>query len=161
MAAGTTIAVDPGPGGRDRHREDPRRGEELTFEGDLAGERERPEPIVRDLSGGCQHAHHERQVEARPFLADVRGREVDDDSTERPRELGALNRRADPLTRVLDARAGEARDDEGGKPSTDVRLHGHEVPPDAEHRHPQDPPVHGRRTIPATTDTRGSDARPR
>ena len=116
---------------------------------------------LRHLAGRCQHAHHEREVEPRPFLADVRRREVHDDSPERPLELGALDRGADTLTRVLDGRAGEPRHDQRGKPSTDVRLHGHQVPPDAEHRHPQDPPVHGRRTIPAATDTKAVPVRGR
>jgi hypothetical protein len=35
------------------------------------------------------------------------------------------------------------------------------VPTDTEHRHPQDPPVHERRTIAASTDTDRLDERSR
>jgi hypothetical protein len=139
--------------GGDRHAEDAGRRQELALQRDLAGEDERAQTIVRDLTCRREDAHDEREIQSGTFLPNVRRREVDDDTSQWPFELGAFDRGPDPFPCVLHAGSGKSRDDEGGEPATHVRLHDHEMPADAEHRHPQDPSVHERRTIPRTTDT--------
>ena len=96
--------------------------------------RERPpaERGRRHLGGGGEHAHGDREIQARTFLAQGPGREVHDDAAQRPLQPSALDRRPDPVAGVLDPRAGQPGDRERREPATDVRLDGDEVTADAD-----------------------------
>jgi hypothetical protein len=49
--------------------------------------------------------HRDGQVQTRPLLAERPGRQVHHHATERPLRARALDRRSDPIARVLHARA--------------------------------------------------------
>ena len=110
----------PGPFGRDeraRHRPKPPVERELADRG-VPFERFR-----RHLVGGGEHGERDRQVEARPLLAQ-RGRcEVDRDAPLRgPLELGRRDSRAHSFLRLLARPVGEADDRERRQPPLEVRL---------------------------------------
>jgi hypothetical protein len=105
------------------------------------------------LRGGCEHPKRDRQVEAGAFLAERSRREVHDDATQRPFQASALDRRSDPIARVLHARPGQPGQGERRESATDVRLDGDEVAPDADDGDAVDASVHGWPTLAATTDT--------
>ena len=109
--------------------------------------------IARHLPCRGEHAHDQWQIQPRAFLPNVGRREVHDDAPKRPLELGALDSGPDALPGVLHSRPGQSGHDQRREATADVSFHRDEVPADAEHRHPQDPPVHERRTIATTTDT--------
>ena len=106
-----------GDGERAAHRPHASVERELTDRGVLS------EPLGGNLTRRRQHRQCDREVEARPFLAEARRREVDGDPLQRPLEL----RRADPAPHTvlrLCARAvGEPDDREAGDAAVDVRLH--------------------------------------
>ncbi len=85
---------------------------------DAPVERELPErrvlaqPPDGNLLRRGQHRQRDRQVEARAFLAHVRGREVDRDAPQGPFELGARDPAADPLLRLLAGAVGQSDDRE-------------------------------------------------
>ena len=89
--------LQPRPRGRDRDAEDAGSGEQLALQGDLARERQRAQPVVGDLAGRRQHAHHEWEIESGALLADVRRREVHDDAPQWPLELRHPPRRDGPV----------------------------------------------------------------
>jgi hypothetical protein len=66
------------------------------------------------------------------FLAERPRREVHDDATDRPFRARALDRRSDPIARVLHAHAGQPGQGERRESATDVRLDGDEIAADAD-----------------------------
>ena len=81
------------------------------------------------------------------LLAQVPGREVHDHAPQRPLEPRVLDRRSDPVARVVHRRARKPGEDQRRQPSADERLHRHEMTADAEHRDPYHAPVHAERTL--------------
>ncbi len=110
----------PGPLGSDkrsRHRSEPTVERKLA-DGGMALER-----FWRQLVGGCEHRERDRQVEARPFLAQRRRREIDGDAPlGRPFELGRRDPTTDPLLRLLARAVRETDDRERRQPLLEVRL---------------------------------------
>jgi hypothetical protein len=141
------------PGGGDRHREHAGCRDQPAPERQLAGEHPSFERRHGHLRGGREHPHRDRQVEARAFLAERPRREVHDDTTERPLQARALDRRSDPIARVLHARAGQPGQGERRESATDVRLDGDEMAADADDGDAVDASVHGRPTLAVPTDT--------
>jgi hypothetical protein len=90
------------------------------------------DPRGGHLGGGREHPHRDRQVEAGALLAERSRREVHDDATEGPFQAGALDRRSDPIARVLHARAGQPGHGERRESATHVRLDGDEMAADAD-----------------------------
>ena len=81
------------------------------------------ERLGRQLVGGGEHGERDRQVEARPLLAQRGRREVDGDAPlRRPLELGRGDPAADALLRLLAGAVGEADDRERRQPLLEVRL---------------------------------------
>jgi hypothetical protein len=66
------------------------------------------------------------------FLAERPRREVHDDATERPFQARVLDRRSDPIARVLHAHTGRPGQGERRESATDVRLDGDEMAADAD-----------------------------
>lgn len=56
-----------------------------------------------------RYAHHERDIQSRPFLANGSRHEIHDDTSEWPFELRALDRWAEPFPRVLHPRSDRAK----------------------------------------------------
>ena len=137
----------------DRHRQHAWGRDQPASERQLTGERPRFEPRRGHLRGGREHPHRDRQVQAGALLAERPRREVHDDATERPCKARALDRRSDPIARILHARAGQPGQDERRESATDVRLDGDEMAADADHGDAVDASVHGRPTLAAATDT--------
>jgi len=110
----------PGPFGgnqRPRHRPEP------TVERKLADRGMALECLRWQLVGGCEHRERDRQVEARPFLAQRRRREIDGDAPLRgPLELGRRDPATDALLRLLASAVGEPDDRERRQPLLEVRL---------------------------------------
>jgi hypothetical protein len=88
----------------DRYRQHAWGRDQAAPERELARERPPWEPRGRYLRGGREHPQRDRQVEARAFLAERSRRQVHDDATQRPLQARALDRRPDPIARVLHAR---------------------------------------------------------
>ena len=70
------------------------------------------ETSVRDLPRRSEHRERDRHVEAGPFLAKLGWRQVDDDPTVGPAELGRADRARDALLRLLAGAVGKADDRE-------------------------------------------------
>ena len=138
-------ALEPGASRRDRDGQDARRGHELSFERELTGEGEPVQERGRDLRRRGEHARGDGKVEARPFFAEVAGREVDHNSAQRPLEFLALDGGADAFDGVSHRGSREPRQGQRRQPPSDVRLDRDDVPAHAQHRHAQDPSVHGSR----------------
>ena len=98
---------------------------------------------ARDLGGRGEHAHRDGKIEAGTLLPGAGGRQVDDDAAKGPRESGALYGRAHALARVLDAGSRQPGHRERREAPPHVCLDPDQVPLDADHRHPEDPAVHG------------------
>ncbi len=81
------------------------------------------ERAPRQLSRRRQHRQRDRQVEARPLLAQLRGREVDGDPAGREAQLRGGDARANALPRLLAGTVGEADDGEARDAVANVRLH--------------------------------------
>ncbi len=141
LAAGTTTPSQPCARRRDRHGQHARRRHQLSLERQLAGERV-PGRGACDghLGGGGEHTHGHRQVEARALLAEVAGREVDHDATQRPLEPGALDCRPD-RDRVASRTAapGSPVRASDGSPRPTCASTVTRWPPTPEHRHPERP----------------------
>ncbi|MDP9301599.1 MAG: hypothetical protein M3P43_12025, partial [Actinomycetota bacterium] len=101
---------------------------------------------------GREHAHRDGKIQARPFLAKVARREVDDHPSEGPFQTCPFHRGADPVAGVVHGGPRQPGERERGEPPPHVCLDRHEVSADAEHRDPHDAPVHEGRTIAAGTD---------
>ena len=127
---------------RDRDREDPGGRHQLALQRELTGQRVSLERRGGDLSGGCQDARRDWEVEPRTLLAQGAWREIHDHPSQWPLEPLALDGRTDAVARVAHGGPRQPREREGREPSTDVGLDGHEVSPDPEHRHPEHPSVH-------------------
>ena len=85
-----------------------------------------------DAPGRGQHAERNRQIEVRPFLADVSRGEVDGDAVRREFVARIANRAADAVAALADARIGESDHGERRQPERDVDLHLHRKGLDAE-----------------------------
>ena len=142
LAAGTTTPRSPARAAAIATERMPGRGKELAFERELARERVAHDRRRGHLARRREYPDRDRQVEPGSVLAEARRSEVDDHAAERPLESGALDGRTHAVARVVHRRAGETGEDERRESATDVRLDGHEVPADAQHRDPHDPPVH-------------------
>ena len=68
------------------------------------------ERSLRERSGGRGQRERDRQVERRPFLADVGGREVHEREALRVTESGGIERAADAFAAFPDRRVGQAHD---------------------------------------------------
>ena len=128
---------------RHGHRERPGCRDETPVERQLTEHRESRELLGRHLRGGREDTGRERQVQTRTVLPKVAGREVHHDPPRRPRQTGVLDSGTDPISRVLDGRAGKTRERQGGQSPPDVDLDGHEVTAHPDDRHSEDAPVHG------------------
>ena len=93
-------------GRSDRHRQHAGGRDQAAPERELAGEGPPLEPRGGHLRGGREHPQRDRQVEAGAVLAERARREVHHDATQRPFQASALDRRSDPIARVLHARPG-------------------------------------------------------
>src|SRR6185437_1782634 len=71
---------------------------------------------------GREDREGDRKVEAGPFLAQRRRREVDRDACARPLELCSGDAGANASLRLLARTVGQADDREGGNPTLDVRF---------------------------------------
>ena len=105
-----------GDGERAAHRPDP------AVEGKLADGRVLCEPIDRKLPRRRQHRQRDREVEARAFLPQAGGREVDRDPLQRPLELSRPDPAADAVLGLGARPVGEANDREARDAALDVRL---------------------------------------
>jgi hypothetical protein len=76
----------------------------------------------RKLLRGAKHRERNRQVESRPFLPQLGGREVDGYSPGREAQLGRGYPAAHAFPRLLARAVGEADDREAGDAIADVRL---------------------------------------
>jgi hypothetical protein len=130
------------PGRRHGHRQDPRGGDQLASEGQLAGEGELPRPVAGNLRARHQDAERQGEIEPRPVLSDAGGRKIDHDAPERPFEPGALHRGANALAGVLNRHPREPRDGQRGQAPADVGLDPDDVTLHPHHRYRQHPPVH-------------------
>jgi len=70
-----------------------------------------------------EQPERDRQVEMRPLLGQVGGRQIDRDPLGRKRQPDRRQRRAHALTALGDRLVGKADDDEGGKPGAQLHLH--------------------------------------
>jgi hypothetical protein len=102
-------------------------GADLAAKRQLAGERAVVEQVRWDLAGGDEQPDGDRQVEAGPRLAHVRGREVHRDPLLGELELGVEEGCAHPLARLTHRPVGQADEHEGRQSAPDVDLDGHLV----------------------------------
>ena len=89
---------------------------------EFADDDEIVELIGFDLFAGGQHAERDGQVEARPFLFHVGGREVDGRAAHRKFEAGIGERGRDAVARFLHRGVRQADDDDQGVAPTGVDL---------------------------------------
>jgi hypothetical protein len=80
------------------------------------------EPLRRDLVRGGKNRERDRKIEARSFLPQPGGGQVDGDAPQRPFELCARDAAADPFLRLLARLVGKAHNRERGHPALQVRL---------------------------------------
>jgi hypothetical protein len=80
------------------------------------------ERIGRHLPRGRQHRQRDREVEARPFLAQLGRSEIDRDPPQRPLELGRGDPASHPLLGLLAGTVGQPDDRERRQPALEVRL---------------------------------------
>jgi hypothetical protein len=130
VGCGDDHAAQARPGRRDRDREHPGCRNEPASQRELASEHPALERGERHLRGRGHHTHGDREVEPRAFLAQRARRQVHDDATQRPLEAGALDRRPDPVARLLDAGPRQAGQRQGRESSADVRLDGDQMTAD-------------------------------
>ena len=95
----------------------PRTGRSSPAQRELAAQRAAVERPRRHLPARREHAHGDRQVEARARLAHVRGREVDGEPLLRELEPGVQQRGADALARLADRPVRQPDEREGRKPA--------------------------------------------
>ena len=108
-----------------------RRRQHATHRSQLAAERELPahraslQGLRRHLTAGEEHPDGDREVEARPLLAEAGGRQVDRQPHHRELELGVQERRAHALARLANGAVRKPDEREGGQPAARVHLHDH------------------------------------
>jgi hypothetical protein len=90
----------------------------------LAKDGEGCERLPVHLGARAQHRGGERQIESRPCLSQVRGREVDRYPPKGKLEAAVEKRRAHALARFLHSRVGETDDRECRQPRMDVGFDG-------------------------------------
>ena len=106
------------------HRQRPRHGSDRSVQGELTGQRDSLETLCRKLARRNQKAGRDRQVEARPGLAEVRRGQVGGDPVLREVEAGVLERGAHPLPRLAHGSVRQAHQREGLQAAlADVHLH--------------------------------------
>jgi hypothetical protein len=93
-----------------------------AVEGELAEQAVAAQPLRWELPGRGEDRAREREVEPRPRLGDVRGREVDGDPPRRELEARIEDRRPDALARLAYGGVREADDRERGQAGADVDL---------------------------------------
>ena len=94
-----------------------------AVESELAGEHISIDDPARELPGGREERGGDRQIKARPGLAQVGRREVDRDPLLRIAKARVDQRRADPLPRLPDRRVRQPDDGERRQARADVDLH--------------------------------------
>jgi hypothetical protein len=82
-------------------------GADGSGQGQLTDEEVVVEQAGEHLVGGTKHAYGDGQVEARAFLADVGGGEVDGDAAIGVAIAGVQDRSANPVSRFLDGSIGQ------------------------------------------------------
>ena len=70
-----------------------------------------------------QHAERDRQIEMRALLGQIGGRQVDGDPLGRQRQPDRAERRAHPLAALAHRLVGQADQDEGGQPRSQLHLY--------------------------------------
>src|SRR5262249_13198814 len=107
-----------------RRREHAGHGTEAAVERELSDGCMPPELPRRQLVGRAKHGKRNRQGEARPFLAKVRGRKVDGEPPlPRPLQLGGEDSAADAVLRLGAGAIGKPDDRETGNAVLQVRLY--------------------------------------
>ncbi len=89
---------------------------------ELSGQRPVAQQPLGQLARGDEDRGGDRQVEARPGLAQVRGRKADRDPLQREVAAGVGDRRPHPLAALAHGRVGQPDDREGRQPPVDVDL---------------------------------------
>ena len=95
---------------------------EPPVQSELADRRVPHERIGRNLPRGGEHRQRNREVEARPFLAELRRRQVDRDPAQRPLELGGRDPAPHPFLGLLAGSIGKPDDCERRQSALEVRL---------------------------------------
>ncbi len=108
QAAGTAICPHSRPPRGLGHRHRPRDGAESRRRARARPPGRCRRAPRRELAGGGEHGRRDRQVEARPRLAQVGRRQVRRDPLLRELEAGVDQRRAHPLARLAHRRVGQA-----------------------------------------------------
>ena len=96
---------------------------QAPVERELADGRVPVELVVRELLRRREHRERDRQVVARPLLAEAGRSEVDGDPAARELQLGRGDAALDALARLSAGAVGQADDHEGRRAVLDVRLH--------------------------------------
>src|SRR5215207_8488009 len=97
---------------------------QVSTQRELAGKRIALELLDGHLSARGEEADRDRQVEARPRLAHVRGGEVDRQPLLRELQPGVEERRADALTRLAERAVRQPDEHERRESLAEVDLHG-------------------------------------
>jgi len=95
---------------------------QASVECELSDRRVAVEAVAWDLVRGGQDGERDREIEARPLLAEIRGREVDGDAAPGPLELGGGDAAADAVLRLLAGAVGKADDRERRHAVRQVRF---------------------------------------
>ena len=79
--------------------------------------------VAAQLLAGPEHADGDGQVKTRPFLLDIRRREIDGGAAHGKFEPGIGQRRADAVARLLDGGIRQSDDDDDGVAPAAIDLH--------------------------------------
>ena len=109
---------------RMRHRERALGGAHAAVERQLAEQGVAAKSLRSQLPARREHSAGQGEIETRPLLAHISGREVCRYAPRGKLKAGVEDRRAHALARLADCGIGEAHDREAGQPRTDVDLHG-------------------------------------
>jgi hypothetical protein len=118
----TQQLVDCGASGSLRDREHAADTAQPPVEAQLAHGSVVGEALGGDLTRRSEDRERDRQVEGRPFLPQLRRREVDRDAAVRPIELCGGDAAPDSVLRLLHRAVDEPDDGEAGNASLDVHL---------------------------------------
>jgi len=152
--SGNEAGLFPVEGRRDDSRDPELAREERLREGaadradaSVEGQLPRDQPPSQGLAGEdafrAQHGQRDGQIEQRPVLAEVGGRQVDGDLPAWKRQSRIPYRRADPVVAFPYRSAGKAYHRVRGEPLRDVRLHFHRDGVDPQHGEGQGADEHG------------------
>ncbi len=122
--------------GRHHRREgdDARHAAQRAVEAELREEREPVDGSRVELAVGHEHAHGDREVEARPPFAQTGRSQVDRDALQRPCEAARHHGAAHPVSGLAARSIGEPNDAEGRKPARNMDFDGDSVALDTEER---------------------------